>query len=327
MHHSIGLDPLPAAHRGASVALGNFDGVHHGHRAILAAARQAALHPAGEKRGSGALGVVTFEPHPRSVLHAPDRTFRLTTPRSKAQALADAGVAVLVEVPFDKAFASLPPEQFVQRVLVDAVGASHVTVGANFRFGADRAGTPETLAALGLVHGFGVTVVEEVRTEDGEPFSSTAIRAHLRDGEPVKAAQKLGRWWEIDGIVAPNRQLGRTIGFPTANLSLGGLLEPMLGVYAVRAGIGEGESLKWHNAVANLGHRPTVGGDALLLETHIFDFDGDLYEKPLRVQLIGFIRPEQKFNGLDELKAQIARDCDTARSILAETDIEQFSRS
>lgn len=317
MHHSIGLNPLPAAYRGASVALGNFDGVHHGHRAILAAARKA----------GGALGVVTFEPHPRSVLRAPERTFRLTSPTSKAQALEDAGVEVLVEVPFDKAFASLPPEQFVQRVLVDAVGASNVTVGADFRFGAGRAGTHETLMALGIVHGFGVTVVEEVHAEDGVPFSSTAIRAHLRDGQPVEAARMLGRWWEIDGVVTPNRQLGRTIGFPTANLSLGDLLEPMLGVYAVRAGIGEGDDLIWHDAIANLGRRPTVGGDALLLETHIFDFDGDLYDKPLRVQLIGFIRPEQKFNGLDELKAQIARDCDTARSILAETDNDQFTRS
>ena len=137
----------------------------------------------------------------------------------------------------------------------------------------------------------------------------------------------LGRWWEIDGVVTANRQLGRTIGFPTANLGLGDLLEPMLGVYAVRASVGEGADLQWHDAIANLGRRPTVGGDALLLETHIFDFDGDLYDKPQRVQLIGFIRPEQKFNGLDELKAQIARDCDTARGILAETDLEQFSGS
>jgi riboflavin kinase/FMN adenylyltransferase len=299
------------------VALGNFDGVHFGHRAILAAARAA----------GGRLGVVTFEPHPRSVLRCPDRPFRLTSPASKAIALADEGVELLVEVPFDKEFASLLPEMFVQRVLADAVGASHVTVGADFCFGKNRAGTPETLAALGKVHGFGVTVVEEVHAEDGTPFSSTAIRAHLREGRPVDAARMLGRWWEVDGVVTPNRQLGRTIGFPTANLSLGDLLEPMLGVYAVRAGVGEGEELVWYEAVANLGRRPTVGGDALLLETHIFGFEGDLYGKPLRVQFIGFIRPEQKFSGLDELKAQIARDCGTARRILAETDIEQYSRS
>ena len=317
MHHSVGLDPLPAANRGASVALGNFDGVHFGHRAILAAARKA----------GGALGVVTFEPHPRSVLRAPDRPFRLTSPSSKAQALSDAGVEVLLEVPFSREFAALPPEEFVQQVLVDAVGASNVTVGADFRFGAQRAGTPEILTELGEAHGFGVTVVDEVHAGDGVPFSSTAIRAHLREGRPLDAARMLGRWWEIDGIVTANRQLGRTIGFPTANLGLGDLLEPMLGVYAVRASVGEGADLQWHDAIANLGRRPTVGGDALLLETHIFDFDGDLYDKPQRVQLIGFIRPEQKFNGLDELKAQIARDCDTARSILAETDLEQFSGS
>jgi riboflavin kinase/FMN adenylyltransferase len=312
---------LPEALRGASVALGNFDGVHFGHRAILAAATAA----------GGKLGVVTFEPHPRSVLRTPERPFRLTSPASKAAALAEAGVELLVEVPFDEAFASLPPEMFVQKVLADAVGAKHVSVGADFRFGKDRAGTPETLAVLGKVHGFGVTVVEEVHTEDGTPFSSTAIRTHLREGRPVEAAKMLGHWWEVDGIVTPNRQLGRTIGFPTANLGLGNLLEPMLGVYAVRAGVsrggGEGDGLQWYDAVANLGRRPTVGGDALLLETHIFGFEGDLYDKPLRVQLVGFIRPEQKFNGLDELKAQIARDCDSARLILAETDIEKYSRS
>ncbi len=233
MHHSIGLDPLPAAYRGASVALGNFDGVHFGHRAILAAARAAA-----DRLGGGLLGVVTFEPHPRSVLYGPVPPFRLTTPASKARALAAEGVDLLVQIPFDRAFAALPPEQFVQRVLVDLVGARHVTVGADFHFGADRAGTAATLAALGEANGFGVTVVERVRAKNGVAFSSTAIRAYLREGRPVEAARMLGRWWEIDGIVTPNRQLGRTIGFPTANLSLGELLEPQLGVYAVRAGVG-----------------------------------------------------------------------------------------
>jgi riboflavin kinase/FMN adenylyltransferase len=317
LHHSIGLEPLPTALRGASVALGNFDGVHFGHRAILDAARAA----------GGPLGVVTFEPHPRSVLRTPDRPFRLTSPSSKAQALADVGVALLLEVPFNRAFAALPPEAFIQRVLVDAVGASHVVVGADFRFGAERAGNADMLRAAGEQHGFGVTVVEEVHAENGQPFSSTAIRAHLRDGLTLDAAQMLGRWWEIDGIVTPNRQLGRTIGFPTANLSLGDLLEPKIGVYAVLASVGEDDSLVWHDAIANLGRRPTVDGDTLLLETHIFDFEGDLYGQTMRVQLIGFIRPEQKFSGLDALRDQIAKDCGTARAILAETDTEQFAKT
>jgi riboflavin kinase / FMN adenylyltransferase len=307
VQHFRGLEPLPQELRGASVALGNFDGVHFGHRAILAAA-EAAGRP---------LGVVTFEPHPRSVLRAPERPFRLTSPTSKAQALADAGVDLLVEVPFDRAFARLSPSEFVRQVLVDAVGARHVVVGADFRFGAEREGEPKTMRELGQELGFGVTVVEEVVAPTGQPFSSTAIRCHLQEGRPREAAQMLGHWWEIDGIVATGHQRGRTIGFPTANLALGDLLEPAHGVYAVRAGIGEGEGFRWYDAIANLGRRPTVDGETLLLETHVFDFSGDLYDKPLRVQLLDFIRPERKFSGLDELSEQIAKDCNTARAFLA----------
>lgn len=310
MHHFHGLEPLPAALRGAAVALGNFDGVHFGHRAILDAARAA----------GGMLGVVTFEPHPRSVLHAPVQPFRLTSPAGKARALAEEGVELLVEVPFNKEFARLPPDQFVQTVLVDAVGAGHVVIGFDFRFGANREGAPESMRRMGQEHGFGVTVVEEVQAENGASFSSTAIREHLREGRPGDAARMLGRWWEIDGIVAHGHQRGRTIGFPTANLTLGELLEPALGVYAVRCGIGEGAALQWHNAIANLGRRPTVDGETLLLETHVFDFEGDLYDKPMRVRLLDFIRPERKFDSFQRLRDQIAKDCDTARAILARTD-------
>jgi riboflavin kinase/FMN adenylyltransferase len=307
VHHFHGLEPLPQDLRGAAVALGNFDGVHFGHRAILDAARAA----------GGLLGVVTFEPHPRSVLGNADRPFRLTSPAGKARALAGLGVELLVEIPFTREFASLPPDQFVQRVLVDAVGASHVVIGFDFCFGAERAGTSATMRALGERLGFGVTVVDEVHATDGTTFSSTAIRAHLREGRPAAAARMLGRWWEIDGIVATGHQRGRTIGFPTANLRLGELLEPALGVYAVRCSIGEGDQLTWHDAIANLGRRPTVDGETLLLETHVFDFDGDLYGKAMRVQLLDFIRPERKFDSFDLLRQQIAKDCDTARAILA----------
>ncbi len=308
MHHFRGLEPLPQDLRGAAVALGNFDGVHFGHRAILAAARAA----------GGRLGVVTFEPHPRSVLRPPARPFRLTSATSKAQALADVGVELLVEVPFTLEFAKLPPEDFVRKVLVDTVGAGHVVVGFDFRFGAKRAGTAATMRALGERYGFGVTVVEEVQAKDGASFSSTAIREHLREGHPLEAARMLGHWWEIDGIVAAGQQRGRTIGFPTANLSLGDLLEPALGVYAVRCSIGEGENLRWYDAIANLGRRPTVDGETLLLETHVFDFEGNLYDKPMRVQLLAFIRPERKFDSFEMLRDQIAKDCDTARAMLPE---------
>jgi riboflavin kinase/FMN adenylyltransferase len=312
VHHFRGLEPLPPDLRGASVALGNFDGVHFGHRAIFDAARAA----------GGLLGVVTFEPHPRSVLVAPDQPFRLTSAIGKARALADVGVELLVEVPFSRDFAALPPEQFVQKVLVETVGAAHVVIGFDFRFGAKRAGTAETMRTLGAKHGFGVTVVQEVLAKDGASFSSTAIREHLRAGQPRDAARMLGRWWEIDGIVQSGHQRGRTIGFPTANLPLGDLLEPALGVYAVRCSIGEGDALRWYDAIANLGRRPTVDGETLLLETHVFDFEGDLYDKPMRVQLTGFIRPERKFDSFQMLRDQIAKDCDTARAMLATTPAE-----
>ncbi len=307
MHHFHGLEPLPQDLRGAAVALGNFDGVHFGHRAILKAAQAA----------GGLLGVVTFEPHPRSVLRRVERPFRLTSPAGKAQALADLGVDLLVEIPFTREFASLPPDQFVQHVLVDTVGAGHVVIGYDFCFGADRTGTSATMRTLGEQNGFGVTVLDTVHASDGTTFSSTAIRAHLRAGRPREAAKMLGRWWEIDGIVATGQQRGRTIGFPTANLRLGELLEPALGVYAVRCSIGEGKNLVWRDAIANLGRRPTVDGETLLLETHVFDFEGDLYGKAMRVQLLDFIRPEQKFDSFDLLRQQIAKDCDTARAILA----------
>ena len=317
VHHFRGLEPLPQDQRGAAVALGNFDGVHFGHRAILQAARDA----------GGMLGVVTFEPHPRSILGKPAQSFRLTSAAGKARALADVGVELLVEVPFSRAFASLPPEEFVRQVLVDTVGASHVVIGFDFRFGADRAGTAETMQATGQQHGFGVTVVEKVQADDGAAFSSTAIREHLGAGRPLEAAQMLGRWWEIDGVVQAGHQRGRTIGFPTANLTLGNLLEPALGVYAVRCSIsggsiGEGNDLRWYDAIANLGRRPTVDGETLLLEVHVFDFEGDLYDKPMRVQLTGFIRPERKFDSFQLLRDQIAADCDTARAMLATTPID-----
>ncbi|MCA8929249.1 MAG: bifunctional riboflavin kinase/FAD synthetase [Alphaproteobacteria bacterium] len=308
MHHFHGLEPLPDDLRGAAVALGNFDGVHCGHRAILEAARAA----------GGPLGVVTFEPHPRSVLGKADCPFRLTSPAGKAQALADLGVELLVEIPFTRTFANLPPQDFVEQVLVQTVGAHHVVIGFDFCFGAKRAGTAATMRALGERFGFGVTVVDLVQAADGTSFSSTAIRAHLQAGRPRAAAKMLGRWWEIDGLVATGNQRGRTIGFPTANLRLGQLLEPALGVYAVRCSIGEGEDLTWHDAISNLGRRPTVDGETLLLETHVFDFEGDLYDKTMRVQLLEFIRPERKFDSFDLLRQQIARDCDTARAILAD---------
>jgi riboflavin kinase/FMN adenylyltransferase len=310
---------LPAAARGAVVVIGNFDGVHRGHQLLLAdARRQADLL-------SAPLAVLTFEPHPRSVFLPDNPPFRLTSLRAKAHALQEAGVDDLIVLHFDRTFSLKPAEAFVEDILVADLAARHVVVGWDFCFGHKRAGNTGLLKSMGARHGFGVTAVDPVMTGDGKVYSSSIIRQHLREGQPAKAAELLGRPWEIEGRVEKGEQRGRTIGFPTANLGLGDFLCPALGVYAVLAGrdpgVEHGGETQWLAGVANLGRRPTVAGEGVRLEVHLFDFTGDLYGEMLRVRLIDFIRPEKKFDGLEALRAQIALDCSRAREILAETAI------
>jgi riboflavin kinase/FMN adenylyltransferase len=213
---------------------------------------------------------------------------------------------------FDQAFADLTPDAFVDDVLLSGLGARHVVCGYDFTFGARRGGNVEMLRRKGQEKGFGVTVLEPV-THEGEIYSSTRIREALRAGWVSEAADLLGHHWEIEGVVELGDQRGRTIGFPTANVALGEHLRPRFGVYAVRALL-DGE---WRDAVANLGRRPTFGKLKENFEIHLFDFSGDLYGKVLRVALVEFIRPEMKFGGLDQLKAQIAADGEAARKLLA----------
>jgi riboflavin kinase/FMN adenylyltransferase len=300
--------------RGAVLAMGNFDGLHRGHAALIAAAC-ARAHAAGTPAG-----VLTFEPHPRSVLMPGGEPFRLTPFRVKEREIARLGVDLLFVQHFDGDFARKSAESFVADVLLAAIGASHVVVGHDCTFGNRRRGTPEMLRAAGAERGFGVTVVEPVRGPDAGVYSSTHIRELLRAGRPREAALQLGRSWEIDGRVMEGDRRGRTIGFPTVNLGLGEYLRPAFGVYAVRvAGDGADDPFagRWIDGVANIGLRPTVGTPAPRLEANLFDIDADLYGRHLRVALIEFIRPERKFAGLDELKAQIAADAANARKILA----------
>jgi len=298
-----GLAPLPDDARGAVLALGNFDGVHHGHRSVIELVeRIAAEH--GTRHG-----IVTFEPHPREFFRPDLPPFRLTTAASKARLIEALGVDLMVVLTFDRALSQQSAEAFVRDILVGSLGAVHVVIGDDFHFGRGREGTPEMLDALGAHYGFGVTHTAEVVGPDGIGISSTRIRELLRAGEPADAARLLGHWWEIEGIVLSGFQRGRTIDFPTANTALGPLLEPKLGVYAVRALI-DG---RWHDGVANLGNRPTVDGSTVLLETHVFDYSGDLYGRELRVQLLSFIRPERKFENFAALTAQIAADAAEAR--------------
>jgi riboflavin kinase / FMN adenylyltransferase len=297
--------------RGAVVAAGNFDGVHRGHQAVLAAAKTLA------QRMDAPFAVLTFEPHPRAVFQPGLPPFRLTPFRAKSLVLESLGVDLLFTLHFDRAFAQKTAEEFVAEVLVAGLGAKAVVVGYDFVFGNKRRGTPALLKAEGAKHGFSGEVVAPVAAPGGTVYSSTQIREHLVAGRPRDAAALLGRPWEIDGRVELGDKLGRTIGFPTANMTLDDYLRPAPGVYAVRAGIEDGANTQWHDGAANLGWRPTIGGQDLRLETHLFDFDGDLYGKHLRVALIERLRAEQRFEGLDALKAQIAADCVQARQILA----------
>jgi riboflavin kinase/FMN adenylyltransferase len=308
--------PGPQSHhpRGAVLAMGNFDGVHRGHALLIARARDLA------RAQQRPLGVLTFEPHPRNVFVPATEPFRLTPFRVKERELARLGVDLLFVQHFDLAFAAKSAEDFMSEVIVDAIGASHVVVGWDCTFGKGRRGSPDLLRAAGPERGFGVSVVDPIRGADETVYSSTQIRALLKAGKPREAAALLGRFWEIDGRVALGDRRGRTIGFPTANLELDDYLRPAYGVYAVRvSGDGPDDPFAGRtiDGVANLGLRPTVGTPEPRLEAHLFDVDPDLYARHLRVALVDFIRPEQKFAGLDALKAQIAADAGRAREILA----------
>jgi riboflavin kinase/FMN adenylyltransferase len=297
---------IPAPWKGGAVALGNFDGVHKGHQALLARTAEHA------RALDAPLLVLTFEPHPRRFFVPDTGPFRLTMLPAKLRLLEQYGVQAVLAQHFDTAFAALSADAFVDEVLRSGMGARHVVCGYDFTFGARRGGNVEMLRDMGARKDFGVTVLDPVMRE-GEIYSSTSIREALRAGWPSEAAELLGHAWEIEGVVEQGDQRGRTIGFPTANVALGEHLRPRFGVYAVRALI-DGT---WRNGVANLGRRPTIGKLQENFEVHLFDFAGDLYGKSLRVALIDFIRPEMKFAGLDQLKAQIAADGQAARTILS----------
>ena len=296
---------LPASAKGASIALGNFDGLHAGHRAVIEAARLA---------GHGKFSVATFEPPPRAYFRPGDPPFRIFRPERRNAVILEAGATTVFELPFNGEMAAMTDEGFVRTVLVDGLGVSHVSVGFDFRFGRGRMGHAQRLSSLGRALGFGVTIVEEVDGK-GAKASSTAIRQALMAGEPELAAEMLGAPWIADGVVESGERNGRTLGFPTANFQLGELLHPKHGVYAVRARI-EGEA-GWRPGVANFGRTPTTGLRDPLLETHIFDFSGDIYGKRLEVQLVAYLRPERKFDSLDLMVEQMHRDAAQARDILA----------
>ena len=297
---------IPNALRGATVALGNMDGVHLGHRAVLAAAHAA--------RPEAPLAVLTFEPHPREHFRPDDPPFRLTLLPAKAAALGALGAALVVALPFDADLAAMPAERFFREVLREGLGAVHLSCGQDFAFGHRRGGDAGTLTALAEAAGIGLTVVPPLVDRQG-PISSTRIRRALQDGYPERATAMLGRPWEIRGEVVHGDKLGRVLGWPTANLWMGRYLEPARGVYAVTVMLPDGQEVK---GVSNIGRRPTLGGDPQTrLETYIFDWSGDLYGQEIGIRLRHFLRADAKFDGLEELKAAIAQDAADARAVLA----------
>lgn len=297
--------------KGGVVALGNFDGLHLGHQAVLGKAMDVA------KMNGVPAAVMTFEPHPRAFFKPDQEAFRLCPFRMKARLIAAMGIDYLYAQAFDQKFSERTAENFVEDILVGGLGISHIVVGYDYVFGHKRSGNVDVLKELSAQHGFGVTSVEEMKLNGGARFSSTNIRNYLKDGRCSEAAKLLGRYWEIEGRVEQGDKRGRLLGFPTANLPYKNYVHPKKGVYAVRAGIDRGAETSWHDGVANFGNRPTFDKTDILLEVHLLGASMDLYGKHLRVALVEHIRAERKFDGLDALKAQISKDCETARGLLA----------
>jgi riboflavin kinase/FMN adenylyltransferase len=292
--------------RGGVVAIGNFDGVHRGHRSVIDLAMKRA-----EAAGRPS-AVLTLEPHPRSYFRPDEPLFRLTDERQKLRLLASTGLDGAVVLTFNAALAGLPAEQFVSEILVGRLGVSGVAIGFDFHFGQGRGGSPAFLAEAGQRYGFPVDIAPKLEDE-GRPVSSGTIRTALEAGRVVEAAELLGYPWFVSGEVIHGEKRGRDLGFPTANLKLDPACGLKHGIYAVRVGIGDAR----YDGVASFGRRPTFDNGAPLLEIFLFDFSGDLYGKTLDVALIGWIRPEEKFTSIEALVAQMALDAERAREALA----------
>jgi riboflavin kinase/FMN adenylyltransferase len=293
--------------RGATVAIGNFDGVHIGHQSVIEMARVA--------NPNAPLGVMTFEPHPRAYF-APDApNFRLMSPEARSSRLEKLGVERLYELNFNTAMASLTPREFAQNVIADGLGLAHVVVGADFCFGKGRVGKTIDLIEFGKEMGFGVTIAP-LLAEDKNTVSSTAIRTALAEARPDDAAKMLGHWHRIEGPVIGGEQRGRELGYPTANMSVDGLHLPALGVYAVIFDVLDGPHMGSYHGVASLGVRPMFGENKPNIETFVFDFSGDLYGAQASVALVAYLRGEENFDGLETLIKQMDADSAEARKTL-----------
>ncbi len=295
---------LPKAAQEAVIVIGNFDGVHRGHHALIDRAHKFA------KKTAKPLGVLTFEPHPRQLFRPSQPPQRITPAALKAERLELLGIDLLFSLPFNWDFASQSAEKFVSDILIGGLKASHIFVGADFKFGQLRTGSPQTIIDAGL----SVTAIEKVQSESGAAFSSSTVRQYLRHGEIDKANKILGWDWEIRGEIVKGDQRGRALGYPTANMALGDTVHPSYGIYACLARI-KGEE-EWHKAAANIGIRPMFEVETAQVETFIFDFDREIYGETLCVRPVKYLRGEAKFDSLEALITQMDKDCEQAKDIL-----------
>jgi len=302
---------IPAAFKGAVVAIGNFDGVHLGHQALIG---QALMH---SDARNAPLAVLCFEPSSREFFRPGAEPFRLTPFRAKAHLVATLGADAMFALPFDVEMARRSAQEFVSDILLRDLQVGCVVVGSDFRFGKGRAGDGTVLSYMGEMEGFGVDIFPTVMAGKDEKISSTLIRTLLKEGKPDEAARLLGHSFVIEGRVEHGEKRGRTLGFATTNMHLDGYIRPAFGIYAVRVSVIRDDLvMARYDGVSNLGVRPMYLLREPLLETHLFDFDGDLYDKHLAVELISYIRAEVKFASADELRAQIARDIEKAKEVL-----------
>lgn len=301
------LEAFPDELKGGVVAIGNFDGLHRGHRAVLDAALglgRGMHHP---------VFAMSFEPHPRTVFNPSKPVFRLTPAPQKVDMLKVCGLDGALILPFNKEFAGVEARAFVQDILIDTLGISHAVTGYDFHFGKARQGTPDYLRTAGAEHGFGVTIVQREEDEGAEVISSTRIRDCLAAGDIAQANALLGYRWFFEGTVEHGNKRGRDLGYPTANLHMNTDCPLLEGIYAVKVKTPDG----WFDGVASYGRRPTFDNGAVVFEVFLFDFSGDLYGQPLRVHLVSHLRGEEKFETADALVAQMDKDSAEARAALA----------
>ena len=293
--------------KGLSIAMGNFDGLHIGHKSVLNLARP--------KVRTNAFGLLTFEPHPREYFFPKQKSFRLMTPLAKKIALERLGLNYLIEIPFTRAISLLTPKLFVEKILFGYFGFNHIVVGEDFKFGRCREGTAQMLKTIGNSFGVNVTIAPLLKNKNFD-ISSTAIRQSLTDGDPKKAAKMLGHWHCIVGTVSEGDKRGRTLGYPTINLQIDNLHLPKFGVYSsiveILTGIHQGS----YTAAVSIGERPTYEKQKPNLEAHLLNFSGDLYGEQVSVSLISFQRPELFFHTSQKLILQMKIDCDIAKETI-----------